>query len=139
SAWGGKYVDQLLALERLSAFLPGDVCIYVKENPKQTYVMRGSFFYERLKRIKKVVLVPNDTNTYDLMKNALFISTVTGTMGWEAITGGKNVLVFGWGTWYKTLPGVYYFDDQPSYEQLVTARIDHKKLEAKTNALLSKT
>lgn len=139
SAWGGKYVDQLLALERLSKFIPEDVKIYVKENPKQTYVMRGELFYERLQRIKNVVLVPNDSNTYDLIKNCLFVSTISGTMGWEAITGGKNVLIFGWGVWYKTLPGVFYFDDEPDYEELLTHKINHTQLEKEVTQLKSKT
>lgn len=139
SAWGGKYCDQLLALERLSEFIPEDVKIYVKENPKQTYVMRGDLFYKRLLRIKKVVLVPNDTNTYDLIKNSLFISTITGTMGWEAITGGKNALIFGWGAWYRKLPGIYYFEDGPSYEEVLNQKIDHAQLEEKTTELANKT
>lgn len=139
SAWGGKYNDQLLALERLSEFIPDDVKIYVKENPKQTYVMRGELFYQRLLRIKKVVLVPNDMDTYDLIKNAIFISTITGTMAWEAITGGKNALIFGWGTWYKNLPGIYYFDDQPTYQDLIENEINHSELEEKVNELANKT
>ncbi|MGO3182954.1 MAG: capsular polysaccharide export protein, LipB/KpsS family [Aequorivita sp.] len=139
SAWGGEYVDQLLALERLSEFIPDDVKIYVKENPKQTYVMRGELFYKRLQRIKKLVLVPNETNTYALIKNCLFVSTISGTMGWEAITGGKNVLIFGWGVWYKTFPGVFSFEDNPDYKELLTNQIDHSQLEKEATQLKSKT
>src|SRR5690606_7150220 len=139
SSWGGKYVDQVLSLEHLSEILPSDVKIYVKENPKQGYFMRGKYFYERIKRIKNVVLVPPDTNTYDLIKNSLFVSTITGTVGWEAISGGKNVLVFGWGVWYKKLPGVFSFDQGVSFEEVVNYKIDFSVLEQKLNDLLSLT
>lgn len=139
SSGGGEYVDQLLAIERLSEFVPDNVKIYVKENPIQTYMMRGAFFYDRLRSINKVIMVPNDTNTYDLIKNSLFVSTVTGTVGWEAISGGKNVLIFGWGTWYRTLPGVFYFEDNPEYQQLLAYEINHKELEKGVNKLLEKT
>lgn len=139
SAWGGDYVDQLLALERLSEYLPDDVMIYVKENPKQDYNQRGKFFYKRLRSIKKVILVPNDMDTYELIRNSLFVATITGTVGWEAITGGKPCLIFGWGTWYKSLPGVFYFDDQPDYEDLINCRINHQELEEKLNRLLATT
>lgn len=139
SSWGGKYVDQLLALERLSEFIPDDVQIYVKENPIQTYMMRGELFYHRIQRIKKVVLVPNDTNTYDLIRNALFVSTITGTLAWEAITGGKNALIFGWGAWYKKMPGIFYYDDQPRYRDVLMTRFGHAELEKKVNDLANKT
>lgn len=139
SSWGGKYVDQLLAIERLSDFVPDDVKIYVKENPKQGPFMRGKYFYRRLRKIKKTTLAPNNANTYDLIKNSLFVSTVTGTVAWEAITGGKPALVFGWGAWYKTLPGIFIFDDHPGYSEILNYKVNHDLLEENVNQLLEKT
>lgn len=139
SSWGGKYVDQVLAIEHLSEIIPNDVKIYVKENPKQGYFMRGKYFYERIKRIKNVVLVPPDTSTYDLIENSLFVSTITGTVGWEAISGGKNVLVFGWGVWYKKLPGVFSFEKGVSFNEIMSYKIDFSDLEKRLNELLSLT
>lgn len=139
SSWGGKYVDQLLAIERLSKKLPPNVKIYIKENPKQGFFMRGHYFYERLKKIKNTVLVPNDTNTYQLIEKSLFVSTITGTVGWEAISGGKNVLVFGWGVWYKKLPGVFSFDENFDFQTILDYKISHKDLESELNNILKKT
>lgn len=138
SVWGGKYVDQLLALERLSQKLPDSWYIYVKENPGQNFYMRGAFFYERLKAIPGVKVVPKSTDTYQLLSKSKFAATVTGTVGWEAITGGKNVLVFGWGVWYKSLPGVFHYHELMDINEIIGYQIDHNELEQKVSELQTK-
>ena len=138
SAWGGKYTDQLLALERLSQKIPDDWLIYVKENPGQNFYMRGKFFYERIKAIPNLKVVPTSTNTYTLLANCQFAATITGTVGWEAITGGKNVLVFGWGTWYKSLPGVFEYHEALKVKDIQDYEIDHRELEEKVGKLQTK-
>jgi hypothetical protein len=129
SIWGGKYCDQLLALEKLSSLIPDDWKIYVKENPIQDFYMRGTYFYERFRLIPKVCMVPPATGTYELLEKCQFASTITGTVGWEAISGGKNVLVFGWGVWYKTLPGVFEYHENLKINDIINYRIDHEQLE----------
>jgi hypothetical protein len=136
SSWGGIYCDQLLAIERLSVKLPEGWFIYVKENPKQRYIMRGEWFFDRLKSIPNVKLVEADT--YELLKHCQFAATITGTVGWEAITGGKNVLVFGWGVWYKTLPGVFEYNDNFRVQDIIDYKIDHNQLEEGVAKLKSK-
>lgn len=138
SLYGGEYCDQLLALERLTSKLPNDWYIYVKENPQQNFYMRGEFFFERLKRIPKVKVVPNNSNTYRLIANSKFVATVTGTAGWEAISGGKPALVFGWGVWYKTLPGVFQYHEDLDINDILNYDIDHNELEQKVSELKTK-
>jgi hypothetical protein len=138
SVWGGKYCDQVLAIEKLSELLPEDWVIYVKENPIQDFYMRGRYFYDRIRLIPNVMFVPPDTDTYTLLEKCQFASTVTGTVGWEAITGGKNVLVFGWGTWYKTLPGVFEYKEDIDINDIIASKIDHSELELKVAELQSK-
>src|SRR5690606_14178885 len=100
---------------------------------------RGNYFFKRLSQLKNVVLVSTDVDTYQLIKNSVFVATITGTVGWEAITGGKNVLVFGWGVWYKTFPGVFSFNDGFDFFKVASNRIDAQELEEKVNELLEKT
>ena len=138
SAIGGIYVDQLLAIERLSKHIPDNCYIYVKENPKQTELMRGKWFFERLHLIKNVQVVPPDFDTYILMEKCIFVATITGTAGWEAISGGKNTLVFG-NPWYKCLPGVFYYDSDFNLKNILKYKINHEELETSLNLLLSKT
>lgn len=131
---GGKYYDQINALEKLSEMLSDDFKIYVKENPKQNELMRPKEFLARMMSIKNVIMVPIKTNTYDLTKNCQFVATITGTAGWEAITGGKNVLTFGY-AWYNNLPGVFKFEETKNVSKILEYKIDHDELQLKFNEL----
>lgn len=137
SALGGTYVDQLLAIERLSTLVPEDWYIYVKENPVQTELMRGKWFFSRLRLIKNVKVISPEFDTYSLIRNSIFVATVTGTAGWEAISGGKNALVFG-NAWYKSLPGVFSYNEDFKLEDILNYKINHDELERELNLLLSK-
>lgn len=135
SSWGGKYADQALALEHLSAILPKDWKIYVKENPKQTYFMRNPEFFRRLERIPNLVMVSSEYNTYDLIKKSKINATITGSIGWESITGGKPAIIFGWGVWYKTLPGIYSFSFDLNLEKISTKKVSFTELQSQFNKL----
>lgn len=138
SSLGGElYCDQLLAIEQLSELLPQNWKILVKENPKQEHYMRDETFYRRLKGIDNVHLVPIDTSTYKLMRECQLVATISGTAGWEAITGGKNVITFGW-AWYNNLPGVFKFEDIDSLQEVLSYKIDHSELEVQVGSLVAK-
>ena len=138
STLGGCFSDQLLAIEYLSSILPDDLWIYVKENPIQTGAMRGPNFFERLGRIPNLKFLPSYANTFDLIDKSKFVATVTGTVGWEAIRKGKNVLVFGI-PWYRDLPGVIQFQKGVTYEMILDCKIEHSTLEQRTGHLLSRS
>ena len=138
SSYGGKYSDQALALEHLSSILPKGWKIYVKENPKQSYFMRNPEFFRRLERIRNLEIVSPTYNTYDLIKNSKICATIAGTVGWEAITGGKPVIIFGWGVWYKTLPGVYTFSADLDLEEISSKEVNFEILKVKFNELTDK-
>jgi len=99
ASFGHRFSDQLLAIEQLADLCPDDYFIYVKENPKQTGMVRGPMFFHRLRRIQKVKILPSYANTHLLTDKSEFIATITGTVGWEAICKGKKALVFGY-PWY---------------------------------------
>lgn len=134
---GGKYVDQLLAIEKLRNMLPDDWYIYVKENPKQKSYMRGRYFFERLSLIANVVFVDRTIDTYKLMESAQFVSTITGTAAWEAITGGKNALIFG-RAWFDHFPGIFRFEEIESIQEILQYRISHDDIQKETNKLRRK-
>lgn len=135
---GGKFEDQLLAIERLSRIIPSDWYIYIKENPKQTYYKRSKKFFDRMKLIQNIKFVYPDTNSWELTANSQFVATITGTVGWEAITGGKNALIFG-NAWYRTLPGVFEYSDKLELEQIMNYKISHCELEDEFNKFVKKT
>ncbi|WP_376691990.1 capsular polysaccharide export protein, LipB/KpsS family [Wenzhouxiangella sp. EGI_FJ10409] len=138
TAWGGMYDDQLLAIEQLSRKLPDGWKILVKENPLQPGFMRGKWFYERLNGIANAELVPVETDTYELLHKCRFAATITGTVGWESITGGKPVLVFGPGCWYRTLPGVVFYSHDFRVEDILNTQIDHDELQEAVGQLLAR-
>jgi len=138
SALGGRYSDQLLALEHLSSFIPDDWYIYAKENPKQTRRQREELFYTRLQRIPKVVYISPVVDTHILTAHARFVASINGTVGWEAIQYGKPALVFG-KAWYRSLPGVFEYSEALKLSDLLECTIDKTDLEKSYNYLMRKT
>jgi hypothetical protein len=138
SSLGGYYVDQMLAIERLSRKLPEGMRILVKENPKQNEYQRPVNFYRRLQALDNVVLVPIEMNTYDLIRDCAFVATVTGAAGWEAINLGKPALVFG-KAWYETLPGVFKYTAGVDIGRLCGTAVDKAEVEKRYRILMEKS
>jgi len=135
SSLGGRYRDQLLAVEELSRILPDDVKIYVKENPKQGAYSRGPLFFHRLKRIPNVVFMPSFANTNTLIAHCEAVATITGTVGWEAVRKGKKAIIFG-KAWYSSFPGVFRWSEKLKFSKIAETKIDHKKLEKIAGSLV---
>lgn len=111
STLGGIYNDQILVIEKIRKIIPDDWYIYIKENPLQTYQWRDKYFFLRLKGFENIRFMSKETNTYELINKSQFVATITGTAGFEAISGGKPALTFG-RAWYRCLPGVTVYNDK---------------------------
>lgn len=144
SGTGGPYFDQLLAIEQLAGILPPEWKIYIKEHPQQglhkkyNHQHRSRYFYRRLMRLPQAVYLSREMDSHDLMRHSQFVSTITGTAGWEAVKGGKPALIFG-PAWYASLPGVFRFRPKMDVKEILACRIDHADLEKQLNELLMKT
>lgn len=117
---GGLFVEQLLMVDLLSHAAPLGWRICIKEHPIQfTYSLgtnrsvRSHEFYEALKALPNVDLVPLETVPFTLIDNARAVATVTGTSGWEAMVRGKPVLHFGY-PWWQGCPGSFHTPDLAS-------------------------
>ena len=119
SALGGRFADQLSALELLSSMVPPDTYIYAKENPKQTEMQRGPLFFRRLRLLSNVRLVDRTISSIDLIKGSKAVAVITGTAGWEALFHRKPVLIFG-RAWYAEFKGVTRFQYGLSFDAVVT-------------------
>ncbi|MGO4917784.1 capsular polysaccharide export protein, LipB/KpsS family [Pseudogemmobacter sp. W21_MBD1_M6] len=135
---GLRFGDQLLALEELSAVLPEGMLIYAKENPKQTYHMRGESFYRRLNAMPNVRYLPADVPSFDLIKHSQCVAPVTGTAGWEALLMEKPVIHFGV-TWYHDLPGVHQWQGAETLATALLFTPDRAKLAAAFDRLSRKS
>ena len=138
SILGDEYSDQLLAVEKLSAIIPDDWYIYLKENPSQSASQRNTLFYKRLERIPNCLYLSEQVDTYDLIASSQFVASITGTACWEAISGGKPALAFG-RIWYMNLPGITRYKKGISIEQILGNTIDHEKLEMAYSELMSRS
>ncbi|MSU75699.1 MAG: hypothetical protein EXS55_04265 [Candidatus Magasanikbacteria bacterium] len=113
SPLGDIFCDQLLVAEIVSAALPPNWIIYVKEHPIQWLRIgidyssnRYPGYYKKLAAIPNVQVVPVETNTYELNNKSEAVVTVTGSPGLEALLRSKPVIIFGY-PWYKDCPGVF--------------------------------
>lgn len=136
-AIGGIYRDQILAIEKIRNIIPNDWFIYVKENPKQLYSVRGKFFFKRLTSIPNVIYIDRSVNTYELIEHCQFLATITGTAAWESISGGKAALIFGT-VWYESLPGIFKYHEGINISDIVNYKVNHLSLEKKMEELQKK-
>lgn len=125
---GDCYRNQLLALLRLRELAPDDVFIVVKENPKQTGLIRSPLFWERLSTIPNLLFVDDQTSSFELVNRAMLTATVTGTAGWEALCSGRPALAFGYAFW-RNLPGAFSIFDEPDWAQIESFSFNRRAFE----------
>lgn len=90
---GTMWIDHLPLIEMLSKSVPYDWKVVIKEHPGiLLYRVRPKAFYDEIKKYPNVVLVPTDTNTYQLIQNSQLVVSIVGTTGWEALFRGKPVV-----------------------------------------------
>jgi len=130
---GGIFNDQHMAVALLANAIPEGWKIYVKEHPQQYdtalgqygYLGRDKTYYNRLKAIPNVEIIPIDSDHFRLLDNSMAVSTITGTVGWEAITRGKSVIIFG-ESWYQEAPNVYKVSTSVDCERAVLTIMNHR-------------
>jgi hypothetical protein len=115
----GKNFDQLKVIRQLSNWLGEEGELYVKEHPwmfdleKIRGFNRGLDFYKELLKLKNVKMLHLDFDLTGEIVSFDLITTITGTIGWEAFLLKKPVVVFST-PWYYGLPLVYSFDPSVS-------------------------
>lgn len=104
-----KYEKQLMFIDSWAKSLPADTLLYVKEH----YAILGHrdiSFYKELKKYPNVVLIDPWENSRKLIENAVAITTLTGTAGWEAMLFQKPVFLGG-NVYFDVAPGVIKVND----------------------------
>lgn len=117
---GGDFHDQMRCLAVLRSLIPADVEILVKEHPSQfNHRMKGHLgrspaFYEMIRNISGVLLVPLETSSAELIRGSESVASVTGTVALEAAILGKPSLVFG-ASWFEGCPNVEVYTPEFDY------------------------
>lgn len=120
---GDMFTNQSLCIETLLRNTPSNVLIYVKEHPNQYgshvqgHTKRIKEFYYDMVKNPRVKLISFEVDSFTLMANAMAVSTVTGTVGWEATVRKKPVIIFG-RVWYEGMKGVLKVTDDTSASQI---------------------
>ena len=121
---GDIFVDQRLCVELLLKYLPKNWKVYVKEHPHQFiryrigHTSRMRDLYDDLIKNERVKLISTDVDSFELIKHTKAVSTITGTVGWEAMVRQKPVIAFGLG-WYENYSnGVLRITDENSAKNM---------------------
>lgn len=129
---GDIFVDQRLCVELLLKYLPKNWKVYVKEHPHQFiryrigHTSRMRDLYDDLVKNERVRLISTEVDTFELIKYTKAVSTITGTVGWEAMVRQKPVIAFGLG-WYENYSkGVLRITDENSAKNMYKFIEDYK-------------
>ncbi|MDA9943700.1 capsular biosynthesis protein [Paracoccaceae bacterium] len=118
---GCEYYDQLKLVKLISKLAGTSITIAVKEHKTQFNSAlpfdqhRSKQFYQKLSKLKNVVLLSEEQNSVELIDNSLCVATITGTAGWEALCRGVPVLAFGT-AWYRDCFGAFYGFEETYYK-----------------------
>lgn len=103
---GREYADQIFAIHLLARSVPTDMKVYVKVHPEQLAPLRSKEYYADIKRISNVRIIKAAGSTYELIQNAVAVSSLTGTACWEAQFFGIPAILFGYS--HKNLAPLSY-------------------------------
>ncbi|EHI61355.1 capsular polysaccharide export protein, LipB/KpsS family [Hungatella hathewayi] len=104
-----KYEKQLYFIDSWAKSLPADTVLYVKEH----YALLGNrdiSFYKELEKYPNVILINPWESSRSLIENAIAVTTLTGTAGWEAMMLRKPVFLGG-EIYFSNAPGVIKIKD----------------------------
>ena len=129
---GNEFHDQIIALTFLRSFIPKSYKIYVKEHPTQFLnADRGSrgrspIFYDAIQNISNLYIVNPEIETQRFIRKSKFVATISGSVGFEASTMGKKVLIFG-DTWYENCPNTYKWNKNIKFHDFLNSEISSLK------------
>ena len=123
----GVYENFFLALDILSEVIPDDWIIYYKENPStfrshpsnKGSLRRDKYYYAKLSEYKNVKMISADYSTFDLIDNAQIVSTVSGTVAWEAAVRGIPSMSFG-SAWYLGCNSIFWIKTLDDARQAIS-------------------
>lgn len=92
--WAPFITNQIELARQIAKSLPVHFKLYVKEHPLM-FGYRTRKYYKELKKIPNIKLINPAIKSFDIIKRAKLITTITGNAGWEATIFQKQVITFG--------------------------------------------
>lgn len=133
------FADQGWTVRTIAQSIPLTYKLYVKDHPLMAGY-RNPKFYEWLKKFPNIKVIDPKVDSIELIKHAKLITTISGTVGFEASFLKKPVITFG-SIYYNSLSFVKkskFLDDLPMLvkDTLENYRYDEEELINYTAALL---
>ncbi|MBD5487952.1 MAG: hypothetical protein HDR13_04050 [Lachnospiraceae bacterium] len=123
---GGAYTDQIFPLQILCRSIPKDMHVYVKAHPAQLAFFGGISYYQDMLRMPQVRLMKMECSTYELIKNAFAVASLTGTACWESQFYGVSAILFGY-SYKNASPLAYHVRTVKECRQAIQDIQEHKK------------
>ena len=123
---GGAYTDQIFPLQILCRSVPKDVRVYVKAHPAQLAFFGGIAYYQDMLRLPQVRLMKMECSTYELIKNAFAVASLTGTACWESQFYDIPAILFGY-SYKNASPLAYHVRTVKECGQAIQDIQEHKK------------
>lgn len=117
--------DQLYVVRQMARSLPVGYTLYVKDHP-QMVPFRPRAYYKELKKIPNVRLLNPTIISFDIIKNAKLVTTITGSVIWEGLLLGKPAISFGH-QFYNALSMVKYVPEMEKLPYLVKEQLNNFK------------
>lgn len=125
---GGDWYNAYDAIAALRSKVPLEVPIYVKEHYTQFSPNmngargRSAYFYRAIRSLPNVGLIDMETPQLELMTQAVFTASQTGTACIEAACLGRKAVLMG-DIWFSRCPNVWRFAQMPDYDVLMAAPV----------------
>lgn len=140
---GGIFVDQILAISTIVKCLPENWLVVVKEHPSQfisSYARYGENYrdknyYDQIKKLPNVIIVPMSSDTYDLIDNSQIVASVGGTLCWESVVRNKPSISFG-EAWYSPCKGIYRVNDENDLSNAISDVLKKRSFVNEVNAFI---
>jgi hypothetical protein len=120
-----RYSNQLIVIEMISALLPNDIFLYTKRHPTTSQLADKSF-YKKINQYENVRLLPDATDSYEMIDGALAVVSLTGTTLWESIVRGTPALMFGYYI-YQYAPGVFHIQSKDDLKKAILSLMENGK------------
>lgn len=115
--------DQVNLIRQIARSLPVGYKLCVKEHPSMV-PYRPRAYYKELKKIPNVKLLSPTISSFVIIQNAKLITTITGSIGWEATMLGKPVIIFG-RVFYDKLAQIKYCGEMERLPYLVKDQLEN--------------
>jgi hypothetical protein len=126
-AW--PYIDELSIIKNIAFSLPYGYKLYVKPHPNGVGY-EDLRFYQEIKKIPQVKLIPHYINIKELIKKSYGVVTLTSTVGFEALMLNKPVFLLG-NVFYEVHPFCIKIDNIKLLYQYLRDGLsrDHKEID----------